>query len=132
MLYKRRMSTRIFKKSLGKEITLKLQNWAYNIEKPGTLVRILRVWEWSEESSWDSREYTYTMTRVVCIWFSSTEFCVLGFASRAEIMLSIREHNLTHTHIQLELGLGELKKVKALRLHPGCPLLWQRHFLNTA
>lgn len=60
------------------------------------------------------------MTRVVWIWFSSAELCVLGFAFRAEIMLSIREHNLTHADVQLELGLGELRKVKALRLHPGC------------
>lgn len=64
---------------------LKLQNWACSTDERGTLVRIVGVWEWDEECSWDNREYhTYTMARVVCIWFSSAELCVLGFASGAE------------------------------------------------
>lgn len=81
--------------SKGVWTALKLQNWACSIDKPGTLVQTVGVWERDEESSWDSREYTYTMTRVVCIWFSSAELCVLGFASRAE---DNTEHRRTRPH----------------------------------
>jgi len=64
---------------------LKQKNRARSIDEPGTLVRIVGIWEWDEECSWVNREYhTYAMARVVCIWFSLTELCVLGFASGAE------------------------------------------------
>lgn len=120
--------------SKGVWTTWKLQNWTCSIDTPGTLVRIVGVWEQGEESSWDSREYIYTMTRVVCVWFFSEEFCALGSASRAEDNTEYWRTQPQLCTCPVRFWTGGTEESESIKTLPWMPniflLLWRKYFFN--